>query len=193
MMFKPGPRRLGAAAIGFGLAGATVYMLMAGITLAHIEAVSGQVPLDLRPFGYTLQEVAELFNGLGEDGLGYYLTRQLPLDTLYPALLALTLVCTILWLGLRLPNRKLVRVGVALSVGAAVFDYCENLGITAMILSWPNLSERLVHLTSAASTVKSGLTVSALLLLVLIVVIWMRQLKADRHHPIPKDGKIPHS
>lgn len=177
-MFRTQRTRLGAIAIGFGLAGATVYILMAGVTLAHIEAVSGLAPLDLRPSGYNSQEVAALFNRLGEDGRRYYLTRQLPLDTLYPALLALTLVYTIRWIGLRISNTKLVRIGIILSVGAALFDYCENLGIAIMILSWPSLSELLVRLTSTASITKSVLTVAALLLLILMVIIWIRQPKA---------------
>ncbi len=181
-MIKLWPKHLGLAAIGFGLAGATVYMLMIGVTLAHIEAVSGQVPLDLRPLGYNSEEVADLFSGLGEDGRHYYLSRQLPLDTLYPALLALTLACTMRWLGLSLPSSKIIRIGIATSVGAALFDYCENLGIMAMILSWPNLSEFLVHLTSAASVAKSVLTILALLLLVLIGATWALQPKSSRRH-----------
>jgi hypothetical protein len=41
---------------------------------------------------------AEIHGALGEDGRRYYLTRQLPLDAVYPGLLALTLVYTILFL-----------------------------------------------------------------------------------------------
>ncbi|PJI84569.1 hypothetical protein BC777_3630 [Yoonia maricola] len=187
-MLKSRFQFFGTAAIGFGLAAGTVYLLMARITLAHIETVSGQVPLDLRPSGYTFHDVAELFNGLGEDGLRYYLTRQLPLDTLYPALLALTMVCTMCWFGQRLPNSKLVRTGIALSIGTAVFDYCENLGIAVMIISWPNLSETLVRLFSVASIAKSGLTVLALVLLFLIALRWIRQRKADVQQQPPNEN-----
>ncbi len=181
MMFETRSHTLGVAAIGFGIAGATVYVLMAGITLAHIETVSGQVPLDLRPSGYDLEDVAVLFDGLGEDGRRYYLTCQLPLDTLYPALLALTLVCTIGWFRQRLPNNKLASIAVAASIGTAFFDYCENLGITSMILRWPNLSEHVVRLTSTASIAKSGLTMLALLLVAVLIAKWIRKPKTDLH------------
>ena len=45
-------KQYGMAAISFGLVGVIIYLLMINVTLAHIEGVSGQVPFDMRPFGY---------------------------------------------------------------------------------------------------------------------------------------------
>ena len=114
---------------------------------------------------------------LGEVGRDYYLTRQIPLDTLYPALLAMTLVSISSWFGLRLPNTKLVRAGIAFSIGAALFDYAENLGVVVMILSWPALPNALVYATSAASISKACMTVAALSTLLFLGGIWIRQPK----------------
>jgi hypothetical protein len=168
-------RHLGLAAVGFGVAAATVYYLMIAVTLSHLEAISGHVPFDMRPVGYSPQEATALLEGLGAEGRSYYLTRQIPLDTAYPALLALTLLATICWFGQRIPNSRLVRVGVFLSVGSALFDYAENLGIIAMIWSWPDVSELLVYAVSAATIVKSALTTFAVLLTLCIGFVWMRQ------------------
>ncbi|WP_108862472.1 hypothetical protein [Ruegeria sp. Alg231-54] len=78
---------------------ASVYFALVRITLVHLEFVSGQTPFDMRSFGYDPADAAELLGGLGMDGRKYYLTLQIPLDTLYPSLLALTLSSTICWFG----------------------------------------------------------------------------------------------
>ncbi|MGR3660765.1 MAG: hypothetical protein ACU0CA_06180 [Paracoccaceae bacterium] len=160
-----------------GWAGAATYLVMINVTLAHVQAVSDQIPFDMRLLGYTLQDAAQLLTALGEDGRNYYLMRQIPLDTAYPALLAMTLISTFYWLGLRLPYRRLVQVGVVLSLGAAFFDYAENLGIAAMILTWSNLPQTVVYASSFASVAKSLLTTGAVLLVVFLGVLRVLQSK----------------
>lgn len=180
MMTRNGPRRYGRAAIAFGLAGTALYLLMINVTLAQLEALSGQVPFDMRPFGYGPQEAVQLLDRLEEEGRRYYLTRQIPIDSVYPALLAMTLVSALCWFGSHLPSRKLVCAGIAFSVGAALFDYAENLGVTVMILSWQDLSHALVYATSAASIAKSCLTTAAALIALLLGVIWMLRSRGVR-------------
>lgn len=172
-------KHIGLVAVGSGLIGASIYLLMINVTLAHIEAVSGQVPFDMRPFGYSSTEAATLLEALGVEGRAYYLSHQIALDTLYPVMLALTLIATICWFGRRMPNRKLVRFGIALSVGTALFDYVENLGIVAMIWSWPEISVPLVYATSTATILKSAFTTLAVLLTLLVGFGWTRLSEAD--------------
>ena len=179
MTMKDFTTHAGKIAVGSGLIGASIYLLMINVTLAHIEAVSGHVPFDMRPFGYSASEAATLLAALKEDGRAYYLSHQIALDTLYPALLALTLIATIFWLGQRMPHRKLVRIGIALSVGCALFDYLENLGIAAMIWNWPEVSGPLVFATSTATILKSALTTLAVLLMLLVGFYRARHSKAD--------------
>lgn len=167
-------RHSGIAAIGFGVIAAVIYVVMITVTLSHIEAVSGQLPFDMRPLGYSQQDAAALLSGLGVEGRSYYLTHQLPLDTAYPALLALNLVSLMRWFGQVMPNSVLVRVGIILSVGAALCDYCENLGIVVMILNWSDLSGFLVFACSFATVVKSVLTTMAVMLVLLIGVLAAR-------------------
>ena len=66
-------RNIALAAIGFGLAAATVYYLMITVTLSHLGAISGLVPFDMRPLGYGPQDAAALpgqshlnFDNVGE-------------------------------------------------------------------------------------------------------------------------------
>ncbi|MCK0121079.1 hypothetical protein MWU61_11055 [Loktanella sp. F6476L] len=152
---------IGTAAIASGLIGAFIYLVMINVTLAQIEAVSGYIPFDMRPFGYDHTDAAHLLDGLGPDGRHYYLTRQIPLDTVYPAVLTATLIATIIWLGRRIANDGLIRFGIILSVACALFDYAENLGIVAMIWGWPDVSTTLVFATSSATVLKSIATTMA--------------------------------
>lgn len=172
-------RHIGVIAIGCGSIGASVYLLMIKVTLAHIEAVSGYVPFDMRPLGYGPADAAMLLEALGAEGRAYYLSYQIPLDTLYPAMLALTLIATLLWIGQRIPDSKLVRFGIVLSASSALFDYIENLGIVALIWSWPSISVPLVYAASTATIAKSVITTLAVLVVLLSGVIWTRRPKAD--------------
>ncbi|WP_170788971.1 hypothetical protein [Ruegeria lacuscaerulensis] len=172
-------RYIGFAAVGCGLIALVIYVLMISVTLAHIEAVSGQVPFDMRPLGYNPKDAATLLEALGAEGREYYLSYQLSLDTFYPAMLALTLITTFSWFGRRMPDSKLVRSGIILSVGCALFDYFENTGIATMIWSWPEVSSALVYAASTATIVKSALTTSAVLLSLLTGFLWARLPKED--------------
>ncbi len=172
-------KQTGKIAIGAALLATSVYVAMVSVTLAHLEFVSGQVPFDMRPFGYGPMDAATLLDSLGAEGREYYLSRQIPLDTLYPALLALTLSSAICWFGRRMPNRRLVHLGVAFAVGSALFDYAENLGIVAMISGWPDLSGSLVYATSTATIAKSFMTTLAVLFALATAFIWVRLPKTD--------------
>ncbi|MGB0440979.1 MAG: hypothetical protein ACPGFC_12900, partial [Paracoccaceae bacterium] len=64
-------RHSGRAAVCCGAVGGTIYVLMMTVTLARIEGISGQVPFDMRPLGYSPQDAATLLEGLGHEGRRY--------------------------------------------------------------------------------------------------------------------------
>lgn len=179
MMNRNLSKHIGAIAIVCGVIGTAIYLMMIKVTLAHIESVSGHIPFDMRPLGYGPAEAEALLNALGSEGRTYYLTHQIPLDTLYPAVLAVTLIATLLWIGQRIPESRLVRVGIALSASSALFDYLENLGIVAMIWSWPGIPAPLVYAASSATIAKSLVTTLAVLAVLLASVVRARQPKAS--------------
>ena len=183
-------RHIGVIAIGCGLIGTSIYLLMIKVTLAHIKTVSGHTPFDMRPSGYGPEDAAMLLEALGAEGRAYYLACQIPLDTLYPATLALTMIATLLWIGQRIPESKLVRFGIALSATSALFDYIENLGIAAMIWSWPSISVPLVYAASSATIVKSVITTLAVLVVLLSGVIWACQPKASLRPQVRSGGLV---
>lgn len=164
-------RQYGRLAIAFGLAATCIYLVMINITLEYIEALTGLLPFDMRPGGYSPEEAGTLLNALGADGNRYYLTRQIPLDLIYPALMALTLVSILKWLEAKHVARMLTKIGVWLSIGAAAADYLENAGIVMMIFNWPEPSIYLVHAASIASIAKSGLTTLAVLSVIIGLIV----------------------
>jgi hypothetical protein len=150
---------------------------MITVSLAQIQALSNLVPFDMRPFGYDALGAAQFLDALGAEGRNYYLSRQIPIDMVYPALFAMTLVSLFRGLRQRVVGRNLCNAGIAFSVGAALCDYAENLGIAAMIKTWPTLSPALVHASSGATVAKSGLTVAAVSSVLLLgCVVLLRYL-----------------
>lgn len=166
-------KQYGQQAALFGFAAAGIYLLMINVTLGHLEALSGLRPFDMRPGGYSPEQANALLNALGTEGRLYYLNRQIPLDLAYPALMALTLVAFLKWLGGLGVARLLVTLGIWVSIAAAVGDYIENAGIIMMILSWPNPSNILIWVTSAASIAKASLTSVAVVTVIIGLGNWL--------------------
>lgn len=156
----------GHRALRFGLAALVVYLFMTQITLAYLHQLTGQAPFDLRPTGYNPVQARDLLVALGAEGRNYYLTRQLPLDLLYPPLLALCLSAAIQWALGRTAPSLMTRMAAILPWLAASADYLENLGIASMIMLWPALPDPLVYASATASVGKAGLTTAAVLMLI---------------------------
>ena len=154
-----------------GAAATAVYLAMALGSLADLEAISGLRPFDLRPTGYGPDDARALLLSLGDAGRDIYLRHQLVLDTVYPALMALTLCNLFRLVGRGLGARLAVRTGVILSWCAAGFDYAENIGIAAMLSRWANLPDTLVKASSLATVAKSASTSLAVAVL-LCLLVW---------------------
>ena len=177
----------GKRAAAYGAAATAVYLAMVLGSLAELEAISGLKPFDLRPMGYGPDEAQALLVSLGETGREFYVRYQLVLDTLYPALLALTLSNLFRLIGRGLGARKAVQVGVVLSWFSAGFDYAENIGIAAMLALWGDPPDALVSATSLATVAKSVSTSIAVTAL-LGLLLW--KLLSPRRPKPPVDAKV---
>lgn len=143
-----------------------IYLVMVLGTLAQIEMIAGARPFDMRPLGYSHQYAVELIGALGEEGRALYLLRQIPLDMVYPALLALASSFTLVWLAQYLPKGAgFYRFVALLAFVAALFDYAENLLIVWMLNAGPDLPIWLVNVASLASVAKSITTTLVLTVL----------------------------
>jgi hypothetical protein len=170
----------GKATILFGLGATIIYLVMVLGTLRYLNDLAGALPFDLRPSGYSQADTVGLLEALGGTGCHYYLTRQIPLDTLYPALLALTLISALRWRSFRFGPTLMTKIGGALAILAATFDYLENLGISLMLLTGSESDLALVKAASTATILKSALTTAAIITVIasLLSVLFRRMLSA---------------
>ena len=130
-------------------------------TLAHLQALAGgAAPFDIRPLGYGYEEARSFLEAIGEQGRAYYLHPQLILDTVYPPFYAVSRGLALWWLTMpgrlydgAVPQRWRWTL-VAMPVVMAICDGVENVCITKMLWSWPDLSPGLVQVSSLATRVK---------------------------------------
>jgi hypothetical protein len=177
----------GKAAFLFGIGAMIIYLVMVLGTLGHLTDLAGVLPFDLRPTGYSQVDAEGLLQALGESGRHYYLTRQIPLDTLYPALLALTLISALRWRSFRFGPTLMTKIGGVLAILAATFDYLENLGISLMLLTGSESGLALVKAARTASILKSALTTAAILAVITTLLpIWLQRLS---NHPPMKSAR----
>jgi hypothetical protein len=155
-----------------------VYVLMLTVTIPEtMKNSAGLNLLDMMPTGYNLSYVIKLFDSLGEIGRRYYLTIQIPLDMLYPLLFGLT-YCLLLAYFLK-QLKKLYTPYIylcLLPVVVGIADYLENTGIISLLIHYPDITERMVSVTSLFSVIKS--TSTSLFFVVLIIVIVLYGIKA---------------
>ncbi|PKV66444.1 hypothetical protein [Pontibacter ramchanderi] len=177
-------------AIFFILASA-IYITMLFFTIEHLVFLAdGYKPLDMLPLGYNPEYVIALLSKLGVSGRDYYLTRQLPLDFLYPAFFAITysLLFAYLLKKINKLDTKYFYVSyLPLLAGAA--DYVENLFIIYFLKSYPAIIANSVSIASGFSVIKSAATsLYYVFLLVLVVILVKNHLFSKK-----KDTVAPHA
>ncbi|NNG03689.1 MAG: hypothetical protein HKM95_06255 [Inquilinus sp.] len=160
-----------------------VYLAMVLVTLPHLRSLAGGLePFDLLPGGYDMDYARRLLEAIGSEGRAFYLTRQIPLDLLYPGLFAATFAMVWLWLFARLSSPSpLLRAGALLPIVVGIADYAENALVVTMLIGFPNLSKGVVKAASLFTVTKSMATVLYFVaLLCLLAVVGVRRYRAGR-------------
>ena len=138
-----------------------------------MEYAGGMKLLDLMPSGYSDSYVRQLFDALGEEGRRAYLTRQLPVDMVYPLLFAISYSFLLSFIMRKTfdPTHWIHWLSL-LPVVAGLFDYLENCGIIIMLSSYPDFSSGLVSLTAVFSVIKASVTTLAGILLIIVSAVF---------------------
>lgn len=157
-----------------------VYALMLLFSIPKVHQFAGGMRLpDMMPEGYDFEYIMNLFSALGDNGRSMYLSLQLPIDMIYPALFA---ICYSLMLAYFLKKLRkehsLLLVLCFLPFVAGVADYFENIGIIYMLKQFPDLTEQTVDIVSGFSVIKSTATsIYFAVLILMLVVLGVQQIK----------------
>ena len=149
-----------------------VYTFMLTVTIPKtMEFSNGMKLLDMMPTGYDFNYVSELFSALGEDGRLTYLTKQIPVDMVYPLLFGLS-YCLLMGYFLKKLNKlkSPYTYLCLLPIIAGIADYLENLGIITMLKNYPELNETAVYTTNVFTLIKSLSTSVFFIALILILI-----------------------
>tara|TARA_R110002051_G_scaffold137916_2_gene210499 strand:- start:1343 stop:1918 length:576 start_codon:yes stop_codon:yes gene_type:complete len=158
-----------------------VYAYMLLVTIPATMAFSnGLQLLDMMPAGYDLEVVNTLFHTLGDTGRQTYLSKQIPVDMIYPLLFGISYAAVLAYFLTKLPklNPKFLYLCL-LPIIAGIADYIENIGIISMLNAFPTVTETSVQITSLFSVIKSSATtIYFLVLIVVLIVLGFRRLKS---------------
>lgn len=149
-----------------------VYFFMLTITIPNtMKFANGMKLLDMMPLGYNPKYVNELFVALGENGRWTYLTNQIPVDMIYPLLFGLS-YCLVIAYFLKKLNKLNVPYSYLclLPMIAGSADYFENIGIIAMLKTYPELPSFLVKTTNLFSILKSISTSTVFVALIVLLI-----------------------
>ncbi len=149
------------------------YVLMLTVTIPRTMSHSnGLKLLDMMPTGYDMNYVRELFDSLGEIGRGTYLTKQIPLDMVYPLLFGLSYCLLLAYFLKKLKKfRSPYSYLCLLPLIAGIADYLENFGIIIMLKSYPKLTQEMVNVTRFFSLTKSSSTIIFFVTLIVILIL----------------------
>lgn len=165
-----------------------VYLFMLTVTIPKTMKFSnGMKLLDMLPTGYNQDYVNELLMTLGEQGRHIYLTKQIPVDMIYPLLFGLTYSLLLAYFLKKLNKLKPPFSYLCLlPIIAGIADYAENIGIITMLNSYPDLTAYIVQTSSTFSVIKS--TSTSLFFIALIVTLIILGIKFFKRNRISTDN-----
>lgn len=175
----------GKTVLTFFIITSCVYAFMLLVTIPYVMAFSDGMPLfDMMPTGYSHGYVFQLLEALGVDGRDAYLTKQIPVDMIYPGLFGVTYALVFRYFMKKAGKASSRWNAISyLPLIAGVCDYIENFFFVNMITSYPIISEETVSSASIFSIGKSSTTtvyfISLSLLLIFLGVKAIRRSRAS--------------
>jgi hypothetical protein len=147
---------------------------MVFVTIPEVMAFADNMKLfDMSPMGYDPAYAQELLTQLGPDGRHTYLTRQLPLDMIYPGLFAITFSLLLAYCLDRINAlRKPWQLFCWLAVLGGLFDYGENLSVIQMLQSYPSIPDSLAYRSNIFTLLKSWTILAYFIVLLIVLGIW---------------------
>lgn len=129
-------------------------MVMAMLTQTWVYDVYGDVTMPDTRLTYSFDEITDVFNTLGQAGLNVWAQAHM-LDFLFPLTYMLAMA-----FGMNLEIRRLypesmnVKKLVLIPLLGGIADYIENILVLTQIAAYPTLSEVVIMIASAITTLK---------------------------------------
>jgi hypothetical protein len=146
-----------------------VVMVMAMLTQTLVYDVYGDVTMPDTRFTYTITEITEVFNTLGQAGLNVWVWAHM-LDFVFP----LTYMFAMAF-GLNMEFRRLFPTNstskklVLIPLLAGICDYVENIIILTQIAAYPNLSASVILIASSITSIKWILLVGGFVIIFALI------------------------
>lgn len=141
--------------------------------LAALEEITGGAGILDMAFTYTPEQAYAMLAALGDAGRAFYLTRIVPLDLVFPAAYTLFFAVAISWLLSRwLPAESPWMRANVVPLVAGVADYCENVGVIAMLLAYPAELYGVAAFTAVFSPIKFTFIAVSMLLVLAAAAGW---------------------
>ena len=160
-----------------------VVMVMAMLTQTWVYDVYGDVTMPDTRFTYTITEITAVFNTLSQEGLNVWAQAHM-LDFLFPLtyMFAMAFGMNMEIERLNLDGRAKLLVLIPLLGGLA--DYTENILVLTQIVVYPNLSELVIVIASAITSLKWVLLgIGFVVIFALIPLLVYRRISRSESSP----------
>ena len=157
--------------------------------IAELKSITDGVGILDMEFLYSPDQAYAHLAAMGEAGRAFELTHIIPLDLLLPAVYATAYALIITWLLHRwLPAESgWHRLNVVPLIGG-ICDYCENLGIIAMLLAWPAQLPDIALFTMVAGSCKFAASALAFTIIFGALLGWAVSAAKARCSGSPGNG-----
>lgn len=155
-----------------------VVMIMAMLTQIWVYDVYADVTMPDTRFSYSINEISDVFNTLGQEGL-YVWAQAHMLDFLFPLTYMFALAFGInMELRNSYPDSSRMKLLVLFPLFGGIMDYVENILVLTQIASYPSLSGPLIIVASTITSLKWILLgISFFIVFVLIPLVLYRKTK----------------
>ena len=155
-----------------------VVMIMAMLTQIWVYDVYADVTMPDTRFSYSINEISDVFNTLGQEGL-YVWAQAHMLDFLFPLTYMFALAFGInMELRNSYPDSSRMKLLVLFPLFGGIMDYVENILVLTQIASYPSLSGPVIIIASTITSLKWILLgISFVIVFALIPLVLYRKTK----------------
>ena len=156
------------------------------IGVAGLLKVTGGISILDFETRYSADFAYEWLESMTEAGRSFHLTKIMPLDIVYPPAFMAFMFS---WLGLLLKSNTTedspLRFGLLMPVIYLLLDWTENIGITLMLVNYPQRFDMVAVATGMVTSVKKVFVLLTLILFVIeLIVLAFSKIKGVSHAEI---------